>query len=42
MREKLEKLLNDYKNGKISVDEFLNELKWFPFENIDFAKVDHH
>ncbi|MCS7229045.1 MAG: nickel pincer cofactor biosynthesis protein LarB [Candidatus Kryptonium sp.] len=42
MREKLEKLLNDYKNGKISVDEFLNELKWFPFENIEFAKVDHH
>ncbi|CUT02339.1 nickel pincer cofactor biosynthesis protein LarB [Candidatus Kryptobacter tengchongensis] len=42
MREKIEKLLNDYKNGKIDVDEFINELKWFPFEDIKFARVDHH
>ncbi|CUS88397.1 hypothetical protein JGI10_01450 [Candidatus Kryptonium thompsonii] len=42
MREKIEKLLNDYKTGKIDVDEFINELRWFPFENIEFAHVDHH
>lgn len=42
MREKIEKLLNDYKNGKIGVDEFINEIKWLPFEDIEFAKVDHH
>ncbi len=42
MREKIEKLLNDYKNGKIDVDEFINELRWFPFEGIEFAHVDHH
>jgi pyridinium-3,5-biscarboxylic acid mononucleotide synthase len=28
--------------GKLGVDEFINELRWFPFEEIDFAKVDHH
>ncbi|MFN3135309.1 MAG: nickel pincer cofactor biosynthesis protein LarB [Candidatus Kryptonium sp.] len=42
MREKIEKLLNDYKSGKIDIDEFINELRWFPFENIEFAHVDHH
>ncbi len=42
MREKIEKLLTDYKTGKIDVDEFINELRWFPFENIEFAHVDHH
>ncbi|CUU09758.1 hypothetical protein JGI2_00314, partial [Candidatus Kryptobacter tengchongensis] len=42
MREKIEQLLNDYKEGKIGVDEFLNQIRWFPFENIDFAKIDHH
>ncbi len=42
MREKIEKLLNDYRDGKIGVDEFINEIKWFPFEDVEFAKVDHH
>ncbi len=42
MREKIEQLLNDYRDGKIGVDEFLNQIRWFPFENIDFAKIDHH
>jgi NCAIR mutase (PurE)-related protein len=42
MRQKVEKLLKEYKDGKIGVDEFINELRWFPFEEIDFAKVDHH
>ncbi len=42
MREKIEKLLNDYKDGKIGVDEFINEIKWLPFEDVEFAKIDHH
>ncbi len=42
MREKIEKLLNDYKDGKISADEFINQIKWLPFEDLEFAKVDHH
>lgn len=42
MREKILNLLNDYKSGKIGVDEVINELKWFPFEDIEFARVDHH
>lgn len=42
MREKILNLLNDYKSGKIGVDEAINELKWFPFEDIEFARVDHH
>ncbi|MCR5603200.1 MAG: nickel pincer cofactor biosynthesis protein LarB [Lachnospiraceae bacterium] len=36
------KLLNDVKDGKISVDEALLNLKKEPFEDIDFAKVDLH
>ncbi len=42
MREKIEQLLRDYKDGKIGVDEFINQIRWLPFEDIDFAKVDHH
>ena len=35
-------LLEDVKNGKISVDEALLKIKLSPFEDIGFAKVDLH
>jgi NCAIR mutase (PurE)-related protein len=38
----LDKLLRDYKSGKISIDSALENLKNLPFENLDFALVDHH
>jgi len=38
----LRNLLEAVKNGEVCVDEALNELKKLPFEDIGFAKVDHH
>lgn len=41
-KEKLRKLLEGVKQSGISVDEALAELKSLPYEDIDFAKIDHH
>ena len=38
----LEKLLDQYKNNQIDKSNVLKKLKTLPFENLDFAKVDHH
>lgn len=38
----LRKLLEDVKSGGTSVDSALNELRLLPFEDLGFAKVDHH
>lgn len=38
----LKNMLEDVKNGKLSVDEALQDLKSLPFEDLGFAKVDHH
>lgn len=35
-------LLENVKNGKVSIDDAVRELKKLPFEDIGFAKVDHH
>jgi len=40
--ESLKKLLENVKSGEIGVDSALAELKKLPFEDIGFAKVDHH
>jgi pyridinium-3,5-biscarboxylic acid mononucleotide synthase len=40
--EALRKLLEDVKNGGVSVDNALTELKLLPFEDLGFAKIDHH
>lgn len=40
--EALRKLLEDVKNGGATVDDALSELKRLPFEDIGFAKIDHH
>ncbi len=40
--EKLKELLEEVKNGGMSVDEAVAELKILPFEDIGFAKIDHH
>lgn len=40
--EALRKLLEDVKNGGTSVDSALSELKLLPFEDLGFAKIDHH
>jgi NCAIR mutase (PurE)-related protein len=40
--EYLKKLLEKVKDGNITVDEALLELKKLPFEDLGFVKVDHH
>lgn len=40
--EALKKMLEAVKNGQLSVDEALVDLKKLPFEDLGFAKVDHH
>lgn len=40
--ESLKKLLENVKNGGVSVENALSELKKLPFEDLGFAKVDHH
>ncbi len=40
--DRLKQALQDYKEGKISESELLAWLKDLPFENLGFAKVDHH
>ncbi len=40
--EKLLKLLTDVKEGRRDVNEALKELKFLPYEDLGFAKVDHH
>jgi NCAIR mutase (PurE)-related protein len=41
-RIELEKLLEDVKSGKQSVNEALESLKYFPYSDLGFARIDHH
>jgi NCAIR mutase (PurE)-related protein len=41
-KQQLEKLLEDVRDGSIAVDSALERLRHLPFEDIGFAKVDHH
>jgi NCAIR mutase (PurE)-related protein len=40
--EILTQLLENVKNGKVSIDDAVRKLKKLPFEDVGFAKVDHH
>ncbi len=40
--EYLKNLLEEYKNGNVSLDKTMNELKNLPYKDMDFAKIDHH
>lgn len=40
--KKLRQLLEQVREGEISVDEALDDLKELPFKDLGFAKVDHH
>lgn len=40
--DKIKKMLLSVKSGSISVENAVNRLKHFPYEDIAFAKVDHH
>lgn len=41
-REKIKDLLEGVKEGKIGVEEALEALRGLPYEDLHFAKVDHH
>jgi pyridinium-3,5-biscarboxylic acid mononucleotide synthase len=40
--KELEKLLEDVKSGRQSVNEALEALKYFPYSDLGFARIDHH
>ena len=40
--KKILQLLEDYKNSRISSEKALETLKHLPFEDLGFARVDHH
>lgn len=40
--DKISKILSSVKSGSISVESAVKKLKHFPYEDISFAKVDHH
>ncbi len=43
MHEKqLRELLSNLKKGDVSIDEVINELGDLPFQDLGFAKIDHH
>ncbi len=42
MTNTLPEVLRQFKDGTISEDELLHFLKDLPFQNLEFAKVDHH
>ncbi|MBQ9625295.1 MAG: nickel pincer cofactor biosynthesis protein LarB [Clostridia bacterium] len=38
----IKRLLEDYKNGKITIEQAEDNLKHLPYEDIDFCKIDFH
>ncbi len=38
----MKKMLIDYKNGKINLNEILEEIRRLPYEDLGFAKIDTH
>src|SRR3989344_2679173 len=38
----IKKLMGRIRNKKISVDEAVKKLKFLPFEDLGFVKIDHH
>lgn len=41
-QKQLEKILTDVKDGTLDVEEAVQRLRHWPFEDMGFAKVDHH
>jgi hypothetical protein len=38
----LTEILQDYRDGSLSLEAALDKLKILPYEDLDFAKIDHH
>jgi len=41
-RDLIKELLEDARAGRIDIDQAADKLAQFPYENIEFARVDHH
>src|ERR1044072_1703227 len=41
-REQIKQLLEDARAGRISIDEATERLAHLPYEDLEFARVDHH
>jgi len=41
-KSRLKKILNQVKSGKLPVEKATDQLKNFPVENLEFARIDHH
>lgn len=41
-RQRLKKLLNSLAQQEITVDQAMEQLKIFPYQNLGFARIDHH
>ncbi|MEC4675456.1 MAG: nickel pincer cofactor biosynthesis protein LarB [Nitrospirota bacterium] len=39
---KIKKILSSVRDGSVSIEEALSNLKHLPYEDISFAKIDHH
>ena len=42
MNQEIRKILQDVQDGTLSADEALTKLKMEPFEDLGYAKIDHH
>ncbi len=40
--DQLEQILSDVQSGKLSVEEAMSSLRGMPYENLEFARIDHH
>ena len=38
----MKKILQDFKEGRIDLEEVLEKIKSLPYEDLDFAKIDNH
>ena len=38
----IKKMMNEIKNNEISIGEAIRKLKFLPFEDLKYAKIDHH
>ncbi len=40
--EEIKSVLEDYRNGRLSMDDAVERFRTLPFEDLEFANVDHH
>jgi hypothetical protein len=41
-RQRLKKMLNSLAQQEITVDQAMEQLKTFPYQDLGFARIDHH